>query len=445
MTNTPLAEQRTMTVASVSSKIQMYGVDHCDDNLWTLLHHASAAGNNKVVEYLLSQKASPNVQNKEKTGNAPLHLAASNGNIKVVTLLLDGGGDVNIANHKGETPLIISQKNKRPAVYSLLTTHSKPVLQTTTNPIILLTNELEDRTAQLQKANETIQILQKELSQLKKPKVNMNSVSLQEVLQVLKLSDDSFSLYDKSIDLSKEFQQMQNDLTKRIIDGTATLEHVRSRDCLFTQLKGTNQSAYRSLSQLDESIFDIESLSKDICQKLLKESREARKEVLSTQYKEIIVPISSERQVLEELMTKMNSHIESLNENQKMLLRFKLMAIESKEDTQGHITAENINKLKQNKLILKTQIEELRSLIIKKARCGLLPDYELKVKNVVNKESKEAKESSLCVVCLERHKSHACVPCGHLTLCESCISVVIKDSTCPVCRSKVQTCIPIYY
>src|SRR5690349_13338599 len=45
-----------------------------------------------------------------------------------------------------------------------------------------------------------------------------------------------------------------------------------------------------------------------------------------------------------------------------------------------------------------------------------------------------------CVICLEEPKTMIMVPCGHYCLCTEC-STKLKTSTCPICRSHVNTMI----
>ena len=61
-----------------------------DYDLRTALHVASAAGHDKVVEYLLSQKANPNPADRWK--GTPLQDALLNGNALVAALLKAKGG-----------------------------------------------------------------------------------------------------------------------------------------------------------------------------------------------------------------------------------------------------------------------------------------------------------------------------------------------------------------
>ncbi|XP_024021110.1 putative E3 ubiquitin-protein ligase XBAT34 isoform X1 [Morus notabilis] len=53
--------------------------------------------------------------------------------------------------------------------------------------------------------------------------------------------------------------------------------------------------------------------------------------------------------------------------------------------------------------------------------------------------------SSSCVVCWEAPKEGACIPCGHMACCMSClIEIKAKKGVCPVCRSKMKRVVRIY-
>ncbi|CAK4665119.1 hypothetical protein LEN26_003724 [Aphanomyces euteiches] len=48
-----------------------------------------------------------------------------------------------------------------------------------------------------------------------------------------------------------------------------------------------------------------------------------------------------------------------------------------------------------------------------------------------------------CVVCMDRPREAACVPCGHRVLCLTCASS-LTSTRCPICRIQVQQIIRIY-
>lgn len=49
-------------------------------------------------------------------------------------------------------------------------------------------------------------------------------------------------------------------------------------------------------------------------------------------------------------------------------------------------------------------------------------------------------DSRLCVVCMDRNKTHVFTSCGHACVCEACSSNI---DTCPLCRTKGK-CIKLF-
>ncbi|KAI4342671.1 hypothetical protein MLD38_027264 [Melastoma candidum] len=62
-----------------------------------------------------------------------------------------------------------------------------------------------------------------------------------------------------------------------------------------------------------------------------------------------------------------------------------------------------------------------------------------------NKRAEGGGEESCCVVCLDAPVQGACVPCGHMAGCMSCLDKIkAKKSGCPVCRTKIDQVIRLY-
>ncbi|KAF4349329.1 hypothetical protein G4B88_003161 [Cannabis sativa] len=60
-------------------------------------------------------------------------------------------------------------------------------------------------------------------------------------------------------------------------------------------------------------------------------------------------------------------------------------------------------------------------------------------------DSKEDGESSSCVVCLDSPVEGACIPCGHMAGCMSCLNEIkAKKWGCPVCRAKIDQVVRLY-
>ena len=63
-----------------------------------------------------------------------------------------------------------------------------------------------------------------------------------------------------------------------------------------------------------------------------------------------------------------------------------------------------------------------------------------------------ATDGELCVVCCEQARSHAFIPCGHLSLCFECAELYLKapedhawrKQGCPVCRASYTTVMKIF-
>jgi len=53
-------------------------------------------------------------------------------------------------------------------------------------------------------------------------------------------------------------------------------------------------------------------------------------------------------------------------------------------------------------------------------------------------------DEGLCVICLDREKTHLIVPCGHKCLCAMCGDLVVREGTCPICRGACQEVCKVY-
>ncbi|EOY06059.1 PREDICTED: putative E3 ubiquitin-protein ligase XBAT35 isoform X2 [Theobroma cacao] len=60
-------------------------------------------------------------------------------------------------------------------------------------------------------------------------------------------------------------------------------------------------------------------------------------------------------------------------------------------------------------------------------------------------QTKEDEVPSSCVICLDAPSEAACVPCGHVAGCMSCLNEIkAKKWGCPVCRTKIEQVIRLY-
>ena len=67
----------------------------------------------------------------------------------------------------------------------------------------------------------------------------------------------------------------------------------------------------------------------------------------------------------------------------------------------------------------------------------------LTIKGGMEGETKREDEE-LCIICIEKRVAYACIPCGHLKYCESCIDIIVKRNECAVCRATVQSVYKIF-
>ncbi|XP_050219288.1 putative E3 ubiquitin-protein ligase XBAT35 isoform X2 [Mercurialis annua] len=60
-------------------------------------------------------------------------------------------------------------------------------------------------------------------------------------------------------------------------------------------------------------------------------------------------------------------------------------------------------------------------------------------------KKKENGESSSCIICLDAPVEGACIPCGHMVGCMSCLNEIkAKKWGCPVCRAKIEQVVKLY-
>ncbi|CAI9762729.1 unnamed protein product [Fraxinus pennsylvanica] len=77
------------------------------------------------------------------------------------------------------------------------------------------------------------------------------------------------------------------------------------------------------------------------------------------------------------------------------------------------------------------------------ATTSMVNRENLNVKEVEEKGNTSA--STSCVICLDAPIEGACVPCGHMAGCMSCLNEIkAKKMSCPVCRAKVELVLRLY-
>lgn len=71
-----------------------------------------------------------------------------------------------------------------------------------------------------------------------------------------------------------------------------------------------------------------------------------------------------------------------------------------------------------------------------------------KLKNegtLLTDDIKDEGTSSSCVICWEAPIEGACIPCGHMAGCMTCLNdIKVKKGVCPVCRTKINQIIRVY-
>ena len=60
---------------------------------------------------------------------------------------------------------------------------------------------------------------------------------------------------------------------------------------------------------------------------------------------------------------------------------------------------------------------------------------------VLREENERMKSDMLCKICAEAERCILFQPCGHLTCCEGCVSMMTK---CPVCQAKINETVRVF-
>lgn len=76
---------------------------------------------------------------------------------------------------------------------------------------------------------------------------------------------------------------------------------------------------------------------------------------------------------------------------------------------------------------------------------GVMVASAKEVSTVAPAEEASAVEMQMCVVCMEKEKTHLFAPCGHHCVCEGCSFLVqSRMSICPLCKQPIENAIRVY-
>ena len=71
--------------------------------------------------------------------------------------------------------------------------------------------------------------------------------------------------------------------------------------------------------------------------------------------------------------------------------------------------------------------------------------------NTTHNSNSNSNSLGRCIICMDSHRTHAYVPCGHLCVCQSCAEKTMKTTRddrkccrCPICKQNVQQIMRIY-
>jgi len=142
--------------------------------------------------------------------------------------------------------------------------------------------------------------------------------------------------------------------------------------------------------------------------------------------------------------------VENENITKRQLARFKQLNVKLEQDlqqlkTQYNNLEQELKREKDAKLdfekkykyllgdALPNKFNEIEVLEI--TLKGTVQKIEHKKHEILEKQAEEIKKQRQCVVCKDKDRSVAFVPCGHLCVCEVCTQAV---NECPICHQAVQ-------
>ena len=104
-------------------------------------------------------------------------------------------------------------------------------------------------------------------------------------------------------------------------------------------------------------------------------------------------------------------------------------------------------RLAKRNAALQAQLTEAQSQVADRdAQATLRDAWIATLEASAAKAQDDLDEERMCCVCLEKPKTHALVPCGHVCTCEGCAKdkIMATDGLCPMCRTQSAQILQVY-
>lgn len=100
--------------------------------------------------------------------------------------------------------------------------------------------------------------------------------------------------------------------------------------------------------------------------------------------------------------------------------------------------------LKSTELDLVKQMKEAQQQAQREQEERILDLARLKLQRDLTLQERALKDVDECIVCMDRPKDCAPVPCGHAQFCRPCLTAE-EDKGCPLCRTPITRIIKIHF
>lgn len=137
--------------------------------------------------------------------------------------------------------------------------------------------------------------------------------------------------------------------------------------------------------------------------------------------------------LLEQNISKNKSFLELTDTNDKLMAEVKIREEEIYKRLHKHLESINLDISKSTDE--KSKIDKLYNDL--KFQCDSLDE---KIKS--NTDKLNLISNPICVICTENKITLAFNPCGHLVCCSSCVNKIDK---CPICKSKINSKLKIFF